>query len=98
MKTVFYPPMLPDIIGGLPGRQIIEVQAGDLVTCLFLQLCIGLQHLVFNPNKALHHRPSLGNGIGKIALCREDFIATFSVSSRISSTHFLAIDGNVQAR
>ena len=50
VKTVSYPPMLPDIIGYFLGRQSIEVQAGYVVTCLFLRLCIGLRHLVFNPN------------------------------------------------
>ena len=50
VKTVFYPPMLPDIIGYFPGGQIVEVQAEDVVTCLFLWLCIGLRYPVFNPN------------------------------------------------
>ena len=69
--------MLPDIIGYFPGRQIVEVQDEDVVTCLFLWLCIGLRYLVFKPNKAHYHRPALGNGIGKIALSREDFVAPF---------------------
>ena len=70
VNAVLYSPMLPDIIGYLLGKQIIEVQAGDVVTSLFLRLHIGLRHLVLNPNQALYHRPSLGNGFSKIALYR----------------------------
>ena len=73
--------MFPDIIGNFLSRQIIEVQAGDVVTSLFLRLHIGLRHLVLNPNQALYHRPSLGNGFSKIALYKSDFVIPFVAAS-----------------